>query len=253
MSPLFTGKEITELESVDSTNSYAIELLKHHKLAEGHVVWAKRQKQGRGQRGNIWESEPGSNITASIIFFPAFLSPAKQFRLTQAVSLGVYDFLSYYLGNYNVKQPVHIKWPNDILVGERKIAGILIENSLRGQQIAAAVVGVGLNVNQSHFYSSNVPTSLRLLTGQSFHIRTCLEDLCAFLEPRYLQLRAGKAERLHEEYVSRMYRLEEWSHYRSGDRIFSGRIIGVQDDGRLRVETESGDVLAFDFKEIVFV
>jgi BirA family biotin operon repressor/biotin-[acetyl-CoA-carboxylase] ligase len=253
MNPLFTGKEITELESVDSTNSYAIELLKHHKLAEGHVVWAKQQLQGRGQRGNTWESEAGSNVTASVIFFPTFLAPGKQFQLTQAISLGVCDFLSYTLDRCKIQQPVFIKWPNDLFVNNRKIAGILIENSLRGSQIAAAVAGIGINVNQTSFNAANGPVSLKMLTGESFDIRACIDDLCAFLEPRYLQLRAGKTALLNEEYLSRMYRLGEWSYYKAGDHSFPGRISGVADDGKLLVEMENGDTRAFDFKEIAFL
>lgn len=253
MNPLFTGKEITELESVDSTNSYATELLKHRRLTEGHVVWAKRQTQGRGQRGNVWESEPGSNVTLSVILYPTFLPPGKQFYLTQAISLGVCDFVSYYLNRCGAQRPVFIKWPNDIFAGDQKIAGILIENSLRGAQIAAAVTGIGINVNQSVFNSPNDPTSLRLLTGHTFDIRACVHDLCAFIEPRYLQLRAGKIALLQEEYHSRMYRMDEWSYYRAGDRVFAGRISGVTDEGRLLVDAESGERLVFDFKEVTFL
>lgn len=253
MNPLFTGKEITELESVDSTNSYAIELLKSHRLAEGHIVWTKSQLRGRGQRGNVWESERGSNITLSVIWYPVFLLPARQFLLTQAVSLGVADFLGYKLEQAGAQKAIQIKWPNDMFVDDRKIAGILIENSLRTDAITSSVVGIGLNMNQKKFSFADDPISLALLTGQSYDIRTCILELCAFLEPRYLQLRAGKTQLLQEEYLSWLYRLNEWHYYKAGDHVFTGKVRGVSDAGRLLVETEDRKVNAFDFKEIVFV
>lgn len=253
MSPLFTGKEITELESADSTNSYATELLRTGRLSEGHVVWARRQLKGRGQRGNVWESEAEKNVTLSVVWFPVFLSPSKQFLLTQAVSLGVADFLSQKLASAGINKRVLIKWPNDIFVDDHKIAGILIENSLRSAEIASAVVGIGINVNQTNFSSSNDPTSLALLTGKTYDIRECVYDLCAFLEPRYLQLRGGKIEKLKSDYLDCLYRLDDWSFYESGGERFAGRIRGVSDEGRLRVERESGEVREYDFKEIGFL
>lgn len=253
MSPLFTGKQITELESVDSTNSYATELLRTGMPAEGHVVWARQQLKGKGQRGNVWESEAENNITLSVIWFPVFLSPSKQFLLTQAVSLGVADFLSQKLASSNINKRVLIKWPNDIFIDDHKIAGILIESSLRGSEIASAVVGIGINVNQTSFQSPNKPVSLALLTGKTFDIRECVYDLCAFIEPRYLQLRAGKIEKLKSDYLDCLFRLDEWSFYESQGERFAGRISGVSDEGRLRVERESGEVREYDFKEIVFV
>jgi BirA family biotin operon repressor/biotin-[acetyl-CoA-carboxylase] ligase len=253
MSPLFTGKEITELESVHSTNSYATELLKQRMLTEGHVVWAKRQTHGRGQRGNTWESEGANNVTASVVWYPVFLPPSKQFQLTQAVSLGIADLLAHYLEKSGVKKPVHIKWPNDIFIGDQKIAGILIENSLRGGQIAVAIVGVGINVNQVSFNAPNNPTSLAKLTGKAFDIRAVIDDMCSFLEPRYLQLRAGKTAQLNNEYLARMYKLDEWSCYRAGDKIFTGMITGVADDGKLLMDLASGEKKSFDLKEVAFV
>ena len=253
MNPLFTGQEITELESVDSTNSYATELLKHRNLTEGHVIWAKQQTHGRGQRGNVWESEAGSNVTLSVVWYPVFLSPGDQFLLTQAVSLGVADFLSYKLNEAGARAAVQIKWPNDLFADEHKIAGILIENSLRNGLLAASIVGIGINVNQVRFASGNQPVSLRMLTGRSYDVRACVEELCSFLEPRYLQLRAGKHRQLHDEYLSRLYRISEWCYYGAGGRRFAGRIYGVAPDGRLLMELENGDAAAFDFKEVVFL
>lgn len=253
MNPLFTGKEITELESVDSTNSYAIELFKHRNLTEGHVVWAMQQTHGRGQRGNVWESEAGSNVTMSVVWYPVFLSPSDQFSLTQAVSLGVSDFLSQKLDEAGARSSIRIKWPNDIFADEHKIAGILIENSLRNGMLAASVVGVGINVNQTKFASTNVPVSLRMITGRSYDQRECVDELCSFLEPRYLQLRAGRRGQLHDEYLSRLYRISEWCYYEAAGRKFAGRIYGVAPDGRLLMELENGDSAAFDFKEVVFL
>lgn len=253
MNPLFTGQEITELESVDSTNSYATELLKHRNLTEGHVVWAKRQTHGRGQRGNNWESEAGSNVTMSVIWYPVFLSPSRQFMLTQAVALGVSDFLSYKMSEAGIRSQIRIKWPNDVLANEQKIAGILIENSIRNGSVAYSIVGIGINVNQVDFTSVNKPVSIKLITGRHYDIRVCVEELCAFLEPRYLQLRGGKHDQMHEEYLSRLYRLNEWAYYSSAGNRFAGRIVGVAPGGYLQMELENGERVAFDFKEVTFL
>ena len=132
------------------------QLIKNTEVAEGTVVLAKEQTSGRGQVNNTWESSYGDNLLMSIVLYPEFLHAGNQFLLSKFVSLAIVDFLSYYLEN------VTIKWPNDIYVGNKKIAGVLIENSLRGAFISSSVVGIGLNVNQTEFSSSIPnPTSLK--------------------------------------------------------------------------------------------
>ena len=133
-------KNIIKKNQISSTNTVAIELLKKEELPEGTIIWADEQTKGRGQRGNSWESEPGTNLTISIILFPHFLKAEDQFLLSKVTSLAITDYLA------NRFNQVTIKWPNDIYVANDKIAGILIENSIIGSSFEYAVIGIGLNI-----------------------------------------------------------------------------------------------------------
>src|SRR4051812_18760955 len=149
METLFIGKNILFLPETDSTNSYAIELLKNVNPPDGTVVHTARQLRGKGQRGAAWTTEPVSNLTISIIVKPAFLSLANQYFLYIVSALAVHDTTAEFLAprQFDIK----IKWPNDILVNRKKIAGILIENRITGNLINASVIGIGINVNQASF------------------------------------------------------------------------------------------------------
>ena len=200
MNTLFIGQNTIKLDAVGSTNDYASELLsrglKREKVFEGTVVYALSQRAGKGQRGKKWESEPFKNLTFSIVFYPSFLSAQEQFMLSKAVSLGICDYVSSV-----INKEAKIKWPNDIKVGNEKIAGILIENSIRNNEIMHSIVGIGLNVNQTGF-GKNIPnpTSLKLITGKNIDLEVCLGDLCSYLEARYLQLKSGKSKKINEDY-----------------------------------------------------
>lgn len=147
---VFLGKELIHLDRVDSTNTYLKELLNSDKRPnEGLLVFAEDQFAGKGQLGATWKSELGENIAVSILFSPTFLEPKQIFYFNKAIALAVRDCVEYFMG----KQPeqkikVSIKWPNDILVGDRKVAGVLIENIFRANTIENSIVGIGINVNQ---------------------------------------------------------------------------------------------------------
>lgn len=254
MNTLFTGRNTIELGSVDSTNSYANECLKNENLPEGTVIWTKNQTDGRGQRGNFWESEPFKNITFSVVVRPSFLSASKQFFLNKIVSLAVADFVAAILGETDKKGIVRIKWPNDIYVDDKKIAGILIENSLRNDQIQSSVMGIGININQEKFsLVASVPVSLKLICKTDFDLEECLSKSCSFLEARYLLLRSGKFNALDEAYKKMLYRFEEWSNFIVGERKMNARIIDISEEGKLVMETVDKRRLEYGFKEIVFV
>ena len=162
---LFIGKKLIHLNEVDSTNTYLKTLCENEILPEGTVVIAESQYAGRGQRSNTWESEPGKNIIMSLIFYPGFLSANRQFLLSQAVALALQEFIS----NLLPEEKTSIKWPNDIYVGDKKIAGILIESSWMGNQVKNSIVGIGININQDGFYHPNA-ISLKMIM-QSY---TCI-------------------------------------------------------------------------------
>ena len=149
METLFIGRNIIFLPQVNSTNSYAIEMLKNVNLAEGTLVHTAEQTEGRGQRGSVWKTEKTSNLTASLVLKPTFLDLKNQHYLYQISALACYDALAELLDSSQFD--IKIKWPNDILVNKQKIAGILIENNISNTQLSWSVVGVGFNVNQTIF------------------------------------------------------------------------------------------------------
>lgn len=229
-----------------STNTVALELCQQSSTIEGTLVITSHQTSGRGQRGNTWESEPGMNLTFSLVLKPTFLAVKNQFLLSIVTALAIYDYLVEIC-----KAPIHIKWPNDILVNEFKICGILIENQLMASQLVNSIIGIGLNVNQQKFASPGA-TSLFLENRQRYDLQEVLEGLLAHLEARYLQLRQNNTKMLEKDYQGNLYRLHKQHTFKAGIEQFTGEILGVDAQGRLRVLTK-GQEKNFGVKEISFV
>lgn len=251
MKTLFVGQNSIHVESVDSTNSYASEMLRQIELVEGSLIYSFSQLNGRGQRGNSWESEPSKNVALSLVLHPKFLTIEKQFLLTKITSLAVADLMAEMLEESINPKEISIKWPNDIYVKDQKIAGILIENTLKESSIQSSIVGIGINVNQIDF-SIKTATSLASLSGKEFELMKVLNRLCEFFEARYLQLKSNKLESIDSAYLERLYRLNEWANYKSMDSGFDGKVKGVSKIGKLQVELRNGDLKEFDLKEISF-
>ncbi len=245
---LFLGKNAIYLPSCHSTNDIAAEIIQTKRVFDGTIVITSDQTAGRGQRGNTWEALPNQNITVSMILKPDFLNIAQQFRLNIAVSLGIYEFLCRYLSD-----GLTIKWPNDIYVGNRKMGGVLIENTLSGTRITYSVIGIGLNINQLSF-SNDKATSLRLASQklEDFDIEKLIGQLCECIEKYYLQLKTGKFEMQKKKYLERVFRFEEWYQYEQNNERFLGKIIDVAETGHLIMEVGE-EVKKFDFKEVSFV
>jgi len=229
-----------------STNSLMLDLTSKSPLPEGTVVITSNQYAGRGQRGNTWQTAAGMNLTFSVLLRPTFLSVKDQFRLTMVASLAVLDFLLD-KGLVDVK----IKWPNDVLVGRKKICGMLIENSIQGDSINQSIVGVGLNINQLEFPVSSA-TSLALLSQVSFDLNEQWNLLLEKLEKRYLQLRAGKQKELKEEYLKHLLSINQRQKFSSNGSDVEGTIKTVNELGELVVEM-NGAERPFGMKEISFV
>ncbi len=233
-------------DSVASTNDVAHEA----RYTEGDVIWADEQTRGRGQQGNSWASEAGKNVTFSLVLEPVFLPAGEQFELLRAVSLGIADALSA----AGVEQ-VRIKWPNDIYAGDRKIVGILIENDILGANMARAIAGIGVNVNQTVFpaWVPN-PTSIALQCGAETDRGEFLEEVCRAVMARYSSLARGETGALRGDYLKILYRLDQRAEYRlPGGEEFSGTIRGVGESGELIVERAERNIKTFLFKEIEYV
>ena len=146
-----------------------------------------------------------------------------------------------------------IKWPNDIYIKDDKIAGILIESTIIADQIEYSIAGIGFNINQQQFISSAPnPVSLKQITGKSYELKDCLNQLCSDLDKRYKQI-IGSPEKLKHEYISKLYRLNEWSEFRDPRSIFTGKILTVGEYGSLKIEIKTGEIKEFAFKEIEFI
>ena len=246
---LFIGKVLHEFQSLPSTNIFATQLLAEKQVVEGTVILTHDQYAGKGQASNKWESAPNKNLTFSLILLPKFLLARKQFLLNQVVSLSVFDTLKAY-----IKEGLSIKWPNDIYVFDKKITGILIQNSLRGSTLQSAIIGIGLNVNQKQFVSDAPnPTSIALETGTTIDLEIVLSKFCQYLEKNYLQLKAGQTEQIQQRYLDSLFRFGKTHLYRRIDgTIFKGKIKGITDIGKLRMETANG-MEEFAFKEVRYI
>ncbi len=241
------GLIVHRIIETNSTNNYAVTEMLTKRLSEGTVIVADSQIDGKGQGTNKWESEPGKNLTFSIVLYPDFLEVSRQFKLSKAISLGVADFLSRFTDG------VTIKWPNDIYIGNRKVAGILIENSIRLNKISTCIAGIGLNVNQQVFVSDAPnPVSLSQITGKDYDLRDILTGVCLNIDARYQMLLSGAFSQSDEDYAGALYLQGIWATYSDEKGEFEGRILGVDQIGRLQIETGSGKVNCYHFKEVEF-
>lgn len=234
---LFVGKVYHYFDSLPSTNDFALEMLAKSKPPEGTAIRAASQSAGRGQYGSRWESAPGENLTLSIILYPHWLAIPRQFYLSMAVALAVRD-TAMQAG----APEVSVKWPNDVYSGARKVAGILIQNSLQGQRLQASVIGIGLNVNQRVFDPGLPnPASLASVCGRDFMPDTVMENLFTHLEARYLQLKSGQEGQIKSAYEAGLFRRDTPSTFARPDgETFTGILRGVSEAGLLQVETAHG-------------
>ncbi len=257
---LFTGKFLKHLPSIDSTNNYAKEWIAKNSPIDGTVILADEQFAGRGQMGNTWYAEAHKNLTFSIIYQTSFLRATEQFLLNIAVSLGIWKTVDKYLqatNNVNtIKQALTatIKWPNDIFVGNKKIAGILIENTIQGNFLKNSIIGIGLNLNQTDFEEMDKITSMQLTTGNELQREEFFKDVLLHIERYFLLLKSKKLAQLKSEYIARLYNYQKVASYKKGDLQFEGKIIDVEQSGLLVMEILDNSITCkiekFMFKEI---
>ncbi len=267
MQTLFIGQSLFFLHEIESTNTYANDLLKNVNPPEGTIVHTDNQTKGRGQRGSSWNSEIAQNITVSVVLKPTFLSLNQHFYLSKITALALYDVLAELLPNsqYDIK----IKWPNDILVNQKKIAGVLIENTIQQQGLQHSVIGIGLNVNQANFDELNsTATSLKTLRlryfdklsnlstqsplNNDFDRKIVLEKICQQLEKWYLKLKANNTELIDLAYKTQLFKLNEPSEFINNktQTLFKGTITDVTKDGRLEITVGNEELNYFELKEV---
>jgi BirA family biotin operon repressor/biotin-[acetyl-CoA-carboxylase] ligase len=225
------------LDSVDSTNDRLKE--KAQKGApEGTVIWATEQTKGRGQRQRKWVSLKNKGLYMSICIRP--INPVSPFMYTLFPAVAVAEWLAE---QYNLAAGV--KWPNDVLVDEKKICGVLTEGRTSGSRIEYLVIGLGINVNHSRndLYDLTGATSMTLATGRSFALESLLSDFEPYFQ-RYYRARAltiSPAE-LIQRWMNRCVHIQEWVTIHNHSDSWQGKFMGLDDSGQARLKTENGQL-----------
>jgi len=241
------GSDVVYKPVAESTNTEAT-LALARKEREGAVYIVDYQTKGRGQRGNYWESEEMKNLTFSILTYPHFLPISDHFYLSKVVANGMVQALE----QFDIQ--AKIKWPNDIYVGDFKVAGILIENGLMGSKLSHSIWGIGLNVNQ-HTFTSDAPNpaSMSLIAGGEFDRDEVLQAVLKAIDGWYAKLRQGEKAEVDAYYFAALYRSQGKFWFEADGERFRASIKGIQHSGELVLEDEKGALRAFAFKEVSFI
>jgi BirA family transcriptional regulator, biotin operon repressor / biotin---[acetyl-CoA-carboxylase] ligase len=239
------GDNFFVLNSVESTNNYAMARVHAGLSVHGDVYFAHEQTAGKGQRGKTWIAKPGENITMSIVLNTEALTSSQQFLLSASVALACHDLLTKKL-----ETDVKIKWPNDLYWRDRKAGGILIENQIAGNIWKHAVAGIGLNINQTSFGDLERAVSFKQVTGKHWNPAELAKELCALLEARWTTLRE-KPDSVMEAYNNCLYKKDEQVRLKKQNIAFRAWIKGVNKDGRL--VTENAGVEEFSLGEVQWV
>ena len=254
--------KITHFKNIDSTNSYLQNLLDKGEDVADNVVVTDFQTSGKGQGKNVWQSEDGKNLLFSIALDMSFLKAEDQFLLTQMVSVAMIDVLKKYLPEENL----FIKWPNDIYFNNKKIAGILIKNEIKGIMLGTSIIGIGLNVNQTSFDESLPnPISMKMITGKDYDLEEILLAISCQLSAvsNYVNRQQTTDNRpcitfnsqfstFNSQYTSYLYRYEQWTFYEHEGIVKEMIITGYDRFGRLILKEKNDREVVCDLKEIVF-
>ena len=236
------------LEQIDSTNAY---LQREQSKCDirNWVVSTDEQTAGKGMGSNSWESEVGKNLTFSLAVDMGFLPAARQFLLSEAVSLGIIEVVDKLLP----AEKLSIKWPNDIFYGNRKLAGILINSTIKAGMMDVSIIGIGLNVNQMCFQDwPTLPISLKMVMGKDFELQPLLEQIATHLLIK-VQLLKSDPSIIEQDYLKRLFRYRTWADYEVDGKILRLFMTGIDGFGRLQLVDEQGAFYVFDIKEIRLV
>lgn len=236
---------ITFIEETDSTNKALRERMATGQVEEGSVVVAGFQTAGRGQVGNVWESEAGKNLTFSVVLYPETVPANRQFVLSQLAALSVKEVLDAYTDH------ITVKWPNDIYWKDKKICGMLIENDLCGKNIYATIIGIGINLNQLEFRSDAPnPVSLAQITGSVYDADDVLDRFLSILYKWYLRLLKGEEDVIRNKYREALYRRDGYYPFSDDDGGFAARIYDIEPTGHLVLQLQDGTLRRYAFKEV---
>lgn len=242
--------KITRFKTLDSTNQYLQNLLNEGTDIADNIVVTDFQTSGKGQGKNVWQSEDSKNLLFSIALDMSFLKAEKQFLLTQMVSVAMINVLKKYLP----EESLFIKWPNDIYFNDKKIAGILIKNEIKGMMMGTSIIGIGLNVNQTSF-DENLPNpiSMKMITGKDFDLDELLSDIIGQLTTVNSQQQFFSFQFSVFNYTNKLYRYQQWALYEHEGSVKEMMIVGYDHFGRLILKEKNDREVVCDLKEIAFV
>ena len=242
--------KITRFKTLDSTNQYLQNLLNEGADIVDNIVVTDYQTSGKGQGKNVWQSEDGKNLLFSIALDMSFLKAENQFLLTQMVSVAMINVLKKYLP----EESLFIKWPNDIYFKDKKIAGILIKNEIKGMMMGTSIIGIGLNVNQTSF-DENLPNpiSMKMITGKDYDLYELLSAISQQLSANSYQPTANSQQLTANSYIKHLYRYQQWAFYKHEGSVKEMMIVGYDQFGRLILKEKNGLEVVCDLKEIAFV
>ena len=244
----FKEQSLIYLPETDSTNRYLQNLLKSEDLTNETLVWTDFQTAGRGQLGNSWESEAGKNLMFSLLFYPKRLPANRPFVIAELAALCVKHVLDKFVPD------ITVKWPNDVYWHDRKIGGVLIENSLSEGLISRSVIGIGLNINQEQFCSNAPnPVSLKQITGTTYDRMNILEQLRLSFHALREQFEAEGMEGIHREYLQALYRREGFYLFSDANGTFEACIRHVELSGHLVLERPDKTLSRYAFKEVNYL
>ena len=233
---------------LDSTNAYL-----QRKQAEidirNRVVSADEQTAGKGMGSNGWESRTGQNLTFSLALDMGFLPAERQFLLSETVPLGIMEVLNTILPS----ERLFVKWPNDIIFDGRKLAGILINSSIKTNMMDVSIIGIGLNVNQMQFKDwPTHPISLKMITGKTYVLQPLMEQIVERILIKVQQLQSAPAA-IEQEYLKRLFRYRTWADYEVGGGVLRLFMTGIDPFGRLQLVDEQQTMHRYEIKEIKFL
>lgn len=236
------------LEQIDSTNAY-LQRQQSERNIRNWVVSADEQTAGKGMGSNGWESEAGKNLTFSLAVDMGFLPAERQFHLSETVALGIIEVLDKVLPTENLS----IKWPNDIYFENRKLAGILINSTIKANLMDVSIIGIGLNVNQMQFQDwPTHPISLKQITGKKYDLQLLLEQIAEHILIKVEQLKTSPGA-IEQNYLKRLYRYRTWADYEVDGKILQLFLTGIDAFGRLLLTDKDNNSYCFDIKEIRFI
>ena len=233
---------------LDSTNAY-LQRFQTDADIRNWVVSTDEQTAGKGMGTNGWESAKGQNLTFSLALDTSFLPAERQFLLSEAVPLGIVKVLDSFLS----VEKLFIKWPNDIYYDGHKLAGILINSTIKANMMDTSIIGIGLNVNQMKFKDwPTHPISLKMITGKDYELQSLLEQISESIVAEVERLKKNSPA-IEQDYLSRLFRYRTWADYRVGEKTLRLFMTGIDPFGRLQLVDETNKPYCFDIKEIKFL